>query len=180
MLSFDLRSKCTSTSSTHMLQRILSRQQQLTYNLLFQGPIIWNDADAPYSLPMDVYCITHVHCQMILQVLCYHLWLTQYKWFMPSATTGCPRSYVTTSWSYSTFLVYKIMLGVINNYPKRCSPRWPKSQMTEVPEDRSPRWPKSQTTEVPDDRSPRWPNLKQIGEVYNVTVFLIRQDLPLK
>ena len=39
----------------------------LSYVLQLQGPIIWNDADAPFSLPTDVYCVTHVHCQMILQ-----------------------------------------------------------------------------------------------------------------
>jgi len=31
------------------------------------GPIIWNKADAPFTLPTDVYCVTHVHCQMILE-----------------------------------------------------------------------------------------------------------------
>jgi len=31
------------------------------------GPIIWNKADAPFTLPTDVYCVTHVHCKMILE-----------------------------------------------------------------------------------------------------------------
>ena len=36
--------------------------------LFFQGKVIWNEADNPYELPTDLYCVTHVHCQMIIQV----------------------------------------------------------------------------------------------------------------
>ena len=32
-----------------------------------QGPVIWNEADSPYDLPTDLYCVTEVHCRMILQ-----------------------------------------------------------------------------------------------------------------
>ena len=32
-----------------------------------QGPVIWNEADSPYDLPTDLYCVTKVHCRMILQ-----------------------------------------------------------------------------------------------------------------
>ena len=32
-----------------------------------QGPVIWNQADSPYDLPTDLYCVTEVHCRMILQ-----------------------------------------------------------------------------------------------------------------
>ena len=35
--------------------------------LKLQGPIIWNEADSPYTLPTDLYCVTHVHCKMILE-----------------------------------------------------------------------------------------------------------------
>ena len=31
------------------------------------GPIIWNDADAPFTLPTGVYCVAHVHCKMVLE-----------------------------------------------------------------------------------------------------------------
>jgi len=31
------------------------------------GKVIWNQADNPYTLPTDLYCVTHVHCQMIIE-----------------------------------------------------------------------------------------------------------------
>ncbi|XP_023346393.1 UDP-glucuronosyltransferase 2C1 isoform X2 [Eurytemora carolleeae] len=31
------------------------------------GPVIWNSADTPYSIPYDLYCVTHVHCKMMLE-----------------------------------------------------------------------------------------------------------------
>ena len=31
------------------------------------GPIIWNDADAPFTLPTGVYYMAHVHCKMVLE-----------------------------------------------------------------------------------------------------------------
>ena len=34
---------------------------------MVQGEIIWNKADNPYQLPTDLYCVTHVHCKMVLE-----------------------------------------------------------------------------------------------------------------
>lgn len=31
------------------------------------GKVIWNQADNPYELPTDLYCVTHVHCKMVLE-----------------------------------------------------------------------------------------------------------------
>ena len=31
------------------------------------GKVIWNNADSPYELPTDLYCVTHVHCKMVLE-----------------------------------------------------------------------------------------------------------------
>jgi hypothetical protein len=31
------------------------------------GSVIWNKLDAPFKLPTDIYCSTHIHCKMILQ-----------------------------------------------------------------------------------------------------------------
>ena len=28
---------------------------------------MWNHADKPFTIPWDLYCVTHVHCQMILE-----------------------------------------------------------------------------------------------------------------
>ncbi len=41
-----------------------------SYANCVQGKILWNSADAPFSLPLDLYCVTHVHCKMILEVHC--------------------------------------------------------------------------------------------------------------
>ena len=35
---------------------------------LLKGKIIWNSADAPFTMPLDLYCVTHVHGKMILEV----------------------------------------------------------------------------------------------------------------
>ena len=29
-----------------------------------QGKILWNHADKPFTIPWDLYCVTHVHCQV--------------------------------------------------------------------------------------------------------------------
>ena len=31
-----------------------------------QGKILWNHADKPFTIPWDLYCVTHVHCQVIV------------------------------------------------------------------------------------------------------------------
>ena len=33
-------------------------------NPLIQGKILWNHADKPFTIPWDLYCVTHVHCQV--------------------------------------------------------------------------------------------------------------------
>ena len=38
-----------------------------SFSPVLQGPVIWNKADSPYDLPTDLYCVTQVHCRMILQ-----------------------------------------------------------------------------------------------------------------
>jgi hypothetical protein len=39
----------------------------LGYRCCCAGKILWNHADKPFTIPWDLYCVTHVHCQMILE-----------------------------------------------------------------------------------------------------------------
>ena len=37
--------------------------------LLIQGKILWNHADKPFTIPWDLYCVTHVHCQVVFFII---------------------------------------------------------------------------------------------------------------
>ena len=51
-----------------MVMVMLSPNSTASHSLSeLQGPVIWNEADSPYDLPTDLYCVTEVHCRMILQ-----------------------------------------------------------------------------------------------------------------
>ena len=58
-------------------------------HVFIQGKILWNHADKPFTIPWDLYCVTHVHCQVVffsLSIIFRCCWFLPPLWFLGSRT----------------------------------------------------------------------------------------------